>query len=196
MYQLFSATLSVVIGCCLIACQSNSVGIETETANYKAIADSLYNLAQKQTDPVAALQTLNAAIRYAPDSYLLYLDRGATKINLLMFEEAIPDLLRVLSLHPNDEKAYLNLAIAANNLEQFDKGIAYADTAIKINPNWGMAYFIRGESYLFKGDTSRLCAELQQAMKLNFQEAQQRALMYCATDNQTIPTFLKFTPKK
>lgn len=196
--QLIPTILSAFILTILTACQGNSLDVATKVANSRATADSLYALSNKYNendDPVAALQALNTAIRYSPDNYLLYLDRGATKINLLMFEEAIPDLLRALSLHPKDEKVYLNLAIAVNNLGQFDQGVAYADTAITINPNWGMAYFVRGESYLFKGDTAQLCQELAQAARLNFQEAQQRILMYCAKNSQTIPSFLKFKPK-
>ena len=73
-----------------------------------------------------------------------------------------------------------NIAIETNNLSHLDTAIVYSTKAIQLNNNFGFAYYIRGESFLFKGDTISLCNNLSKALKTGFNEAMPRILKYCS----------------
>lgn len=79
-----------------------------------------------------------------------------------------------------------NIAIEINNLSHLDTAIVYSTKAIQLNNNFGFAYYIRGESFLFKGDTISLCNNLSKALKTGFNEAMPRILKYCSKKQITM----------
>ncbi len=155
---------------------------ETKAAKLYQKADSLI-----QVDGLPeALMLLDKAIQLDTNKALYYLDRGAVKIRLFLYTESLADLNKALQKEPDNVKVLINIAMAENNLaleehqpKRLDTAIDFANHAIQLNPNFGFAYFVRGESYLFKNDTAQLCHNLALALKTNFQEALPRFLKYC-----------------
>lgn len=160
------------------------------TTNNVAKADSLYQIAGQlmlKNEQPKALVLLNKAIQLNPQNANYYLDRGAAKINLLLYQEGLSDLKEALNRNLINEKVYVNMAVAqnniaieTNNLSHLDTAIVYSTKAIQLNNNFGFAYYIRGESFLFKGDTISLCNNLSKALKTGFNEAMPRILKYCS----------------
>lgn len=111
------------------------------TSKQLKTADSLYNLATKfitkhpdtLLNDVYALQLLDKAIAINKLNVNYLLDRGAAKINLLMYKQAIFDFDNVITLMPNNERTYLNAALCHNQLQQFDISIAKSTKTIQIN---------------------------------------------------------------
>ena len=49
----------------------------------------------------------------------------------------------------------------------YDRAIATASEAIRLNPNYADAFFYRGIAYVYKGDNDRVIADLNEAIRLN-----------------------------
>ena len=183
--------IRLCLGLCLcLACNKKTDTTNRKLNNENEIkAAEIYQKADSliQIDKLPeALMLLDKVVQLDTNKALYYLDRGAVKIRLFLYTESLPDLNKALQKEPNNVKVLINIAIAENNLaleknqpEHLDTAINYADRALQLNPNFGFAYFVRGESYLFKNDTSRLCDNLAQALKNNFKEAMPRFLKYC-----------------
>ena len=51
--------------------------------------------------------------------------------------------------------------------QQHDRAIQDFDQAIKLNPNYAIAFYNRGNAYRLKGQHDRAIQDLDQAIKLN-----------------------------
>ena len=157
---------------------------KTTSTLVRVNADSIYRLGDKcrlieRWD--SAMYFYTQAIKIEPKP-LYYLDRGAVRVQLGLVEEGKSDMFRVLQFDSTEVRAYANLAIAENVSENWNSAIQYANKAIALNKNWAYPYYIRGESYLFKGDTIQLCNDLTIAARLGMQGALDRILKYCAKE--------------
>ena len=180
-----AVALLLVLGC--MAPKQKTTNLP-KTTNNVAKADSLYQIAGQlmlKNEQPKALVLLNKAIQLNPQNANYYLDRGAAKVNLLLYQEGLSDLKEALNRNLINEKVYVNMAVAenniaieTNNLSHLDTAIVYSTKAIQLNNNFGFAYYIRGESFLFKGDTISLCNNLSKALKTGFNEAMPRILKY------------------
>jgi tetratricopeptide (TPR) repeat protein len=157
-------------------------------------ADSLYKLAdvfRQQERWEDALRHLNWAIKRYDKEPLYFLDRGAVYIQITLPEKAITDLLYARQLDSTNAalamRIYANLAVAENNLEHWDKSIAYSTKTLSYNKQWGFPYFIRSESYQHKGDTVQMCNDLTMALRYGVPQARERILRYCAKEVQFKP---------
>lgn len=182
-----AVALLLVLGC--MAPKQKTTNLP-KTTNNVAKADSLYQIAGQlmlKNEQPKALVLLNKAIQLNPQNANYYLDRGAAKVNLLLYQEGLSDLKEALNRNLINEKVYVNMAVAenniaieTNNLSHLDTAIVYSTKAIQLNNNFGFAYYIRGESFLFKGDTISFCNNLSKALKTGFNEAMPRILKYCS----------------
>lgn len=174
----------------LFSCHATKTNEKQQVLWQKQKADSLHKKAQElmlQNKHPEALRLLNKAIQGNPANPWYYADKGATEINLLLYQEGIEDIKKAIALQLVNEKLYVNMAVGYNNLaietnkpNLLDTAIYYSNAAIKLNNNFGFAYYIRGESFLFKGDTISLCNNLSKALKTGFNEAMPRILKYCS----------------
>ncbi len=188
-----AVALLLVLGC--MAPKQKTTNLP-KTTNNVAKADSLYQIAGQlmlKNEQPKALVLLNKAIQLNPQNANYYLDRGAAKVNLLLYQEGLSDLKEALNRNLINEKVYVNMAVAENNiaieinnLSHLDTAIVYSTKAIQLNNNFGFAYYIRGESFLFKGDTISLCNNLSKALKTGFNEAMPRILKYCSKKQITM----------
>lgn len=165
-----------------------------ETAENLEVADSLYKKAVPfitknqlhQKDDELAFDLLNRAVILDPSNMAYRLDRAAVKINLLLFEEAIDDLEKVLRRDSNNVFALLNVALCYNHLEMYDRSLEYSTKAIQIHPSFGYAYFIRSDSHLYKNELDKMCSDLNKAFQYKYAPAANRISRYC---NQKIKNF-------
>jgi tetratricopeptide (TPR) repeat protein len=88
------------------------------------------------------------AIRYMPDLAEAYVNRGAARIGMRKFKEAVADVDKALELGVKEpQKAYYDRALAYEWLD--NPKAAYADykKALEISPAWDLA---REQMYRFK----------------------------------------------
>lgn len=183
MEKWYSIVCLLLIG---VACNSHP-STTAISAKKQQKADSLFQLASTQItqnqnelkDDPLALKYLDEAIQLNPHKIDFYLNRGAAKINLLMYQEAISDFEVVLAKDSTNVNALLNTGLCYNHLKNYNQGIAYATKAIKQNDQLGYAYYVRSDGYLYLNDIDKLCKDLEAAMKRNYQPAIQRMSMYC-----------------
>jgi len=176
--------LAITIILMLLAC--NPIHDKVNNKNNQA-ADSLFHLAtslittnaQEPKDDPRALMYLNKAIKLNPNESNYHLNRGAAKINLLLFEEAISDFKFVLEKDASNVNALINIAMCYNHIGAYDQAIVYSSKAINLNDNMGYAYYVRSDSYLYKNDYDNLCKDLDASFKRNYTPAANRISNYC-----------------
>lgn len=66
---------------------------------------------------------------------------------------------------PGDTDALLKLAELYFLVKQYQKGIDYANKALKVNENLAKAYYLKGSIYRESGDTTRAISSLQTAIE-------------------------------
>ena len=87
------------------------------------------------------------------------------------YDGAIRLYNEALDLNPNWDFAYNNLAMAYNDLGQYERAIADYDKAIELNPNDADFYFNRGGTYKNLKQFDRAIQDYNQALKLNPNDA-------------------------
>lgn len=95
--------------------------------------------------PEAALTTLDNALRLAPDSTDLRIDRATARLALGHWNEALTDLDAVLSTLPGDPGALELRARAYLQLERFTEALADVETARSVTPDNIDLLVLRGE---------------------------------------------------
>lgn len=185
--------ISLVYPSCSIPTVPSQQNTQTADSLYQQAAQYITSDPNNLKDDVKALSILNQAIDIVDNNPRYYIDRGAAKINLLLFQEAIADFEQAIRIEPKNAISYANVALCYNQLAQYDRAIVQADKAIALNPQMGYAYYLRSESHLYKGDTLLMCNDLAQAMNFNFTAAADRIFRYCnnSNNNQKIK-MLKF----
>ena len=85
--------------------------------------------------PDKALESLNEAIKYAPDNYDLYVHRASAYTKLKKYQEAIADYDKKLSVEPGSAVEYINRAFCYSKL--YDKQHAFEDAeiAVQLDPS-------------------------------------------------------------
>ncbi len=91
------------------------------------------------------------AIRLKPRAYNHVL-LGAVLKKVERFDEAISQCLKALQLEPNNEEAYLNIALAYQAQQKYSEAIENLDRAIAIDPEYSSAYAALGSTYESMGD--------------------------------------------
>lgn len=172
----------------LTACNSTQSKMVSDSTNAKV--DSLLTLATShltmhqndlKKDEIAE-ELLTEALSYNSSSIDVLIQRGAARINLLRFQDALSDFEKVLTLDPENSTALTNTALCYNHLKEFDKAITYAEKSIQYNANIGYTYYVLSDSYLYKNDIDNLCKSLKLAAEYNYKPALNRMGLYCKTN--------------
>ncbi|WP_290884389.1 tetratricopeptide repeat-containing serine protease family protein [Fischerella sp.] len=133
---------------------------------------------QQLKDYRAAISDYSEAIRLSPNTYIFYLSRGIARAQLREdLPGAVADLTKVIELvNENEDEgdtlfhAYLSRGIAHFFQNEHQDAVADLTQALKINPNYSEAYYLRGAARLGLGDRKGAKADLQKAAEL-FQQA-------------------------
>ena len=121
---------------------------------WKIYSKDDYSGAAKLFDEAVQLNSNNAGA---------YFGRGTIYDDLKQYERAIADYNKALELNPSLAEAYNNRGYAYTDLGQYD-------AAIKIEPNYGYAYWHRGKCHEAKGDRSKAQADFAKARELGYSE--------------------------
>jgi serine/threonine protein kinase/Flp pilus assembly protein TadD len=81
--------------------------------------------------------------------------------------EAVCYHTAALALRPNNAGVYLNLALAHRDVKALDEALADLDQAIKLAPNYAMAWWVRGVILTRKGDLRAALDSVTRAAALN-----------------------------
>jgi tetratricopeptide (TPR) repeat protein len=141
-----------------------------------------------------AITDFNAALKLQPNLVLAYVNRSAAYLSKGEFDRAITDVNQVLKLKNKsvvesgsnitvfmspqffvgtfepmayEAVAYNNRSAAYLKKRDYDRAIADANQAIKLQPNYFQPYLNRGFIYEKKGDYDRALADYNQVLKLH-----------------------------
>ena len=153
--------------------------LQEAVADYDAVlrrdprsADAYFGrgaLLLRHGDPARALGDLDMAVRLEPDWTAALFNRGAANLQLGRYERAVRDFTDVIGKDPRDAGAYLNRARAR---QQLDPAAARADydRAIEISPEWGDAWFARGQYWDARGDREAANGDFLRAYELGYSD--------------------------
>ena len=97
----------------------------------------------------------------------VYYNRGAAKLELGEFAEAIADYNAAIQLKPDYAEAYHNRGVVKIQLNQPNEALADFDEAIRINPNYAEAYSNRGGAKLLLGKPNKAIVDCDEAIRIN-----------------------------
>jgi len=112
-----------------------------------------------------AIASYDQALKFKPDDYKAWNNRGIALKNLERFEEAIASYDQALKFKPDDHLAWNNRGNALLNLERFEEAIASYDQALKFKPDYHQAWNNRGIVLGNLGRFEEAIASYDQALK-------------------------------
>lgn len=89
------------------------------------------------------------------------------------------DFIKALDLLPELPYAYYNLANIYCKQFQYNEGFKYYDKAIEINPNLGEAYYNKGITMIYLGDSDNGCHYVSKSGELGIEDAYSVLKRYC-----------------
>jgi Flp pilus assembly protein TadD len=89
-------------------------------------------------------------------------------------EEGIKEMKREIEISPSHVPARIRLAEEYIERQDLDKGISFAQEALKLAPNDAMAHMVLGEGLVAKGDSAGGIKELETARDSSLQEVRIR----------------------
>lgn len=120
-------------------------------------------------DPQRAITDLTTAIKLQPDWVSPYFNRGVAHMRLRDYAAATVDFSFVIQRNPQDSAAYLNRGRARVGLGLAEAGADF-DKAIELAPEWGGAWFARGQYWDSKGNTEAANGDFIRAYQLGYQD--------------------------
>jgi hypothetical protein len=120
----------------------------------------------KCTDPEKAIEYMNEAIKYDPDSVRAYYNRGTVYLDAGQYLKAIQDFSEVIRRKPNYTVARYNRGVALIKMGRYQASIQDFDRAILLKPDYADAYNDRGMAYFMKGYKSLGCNDAHKACEL------------------------------
>ena len=120
-------------------------------------------------------------VNKSPGKARPYVNRSTAYAGLGLYEEAISDCNRALSIVPGHEVAYNNRGVAYEKMGEFDRAISDFSQALSLNPDYARAYSGRGLAYLGRGELDKAISDFDQALRINpkYDEAyNNRAIVY------------------
>ena len=118
-------------------------------------------------DPGRSLDDFDSAIQLQPGWVSPYFNRGMARLQLGMWGEAEGDFSTVIQRNPDDAAAFLNRARARANGGDQNAGADY-DQAIQIDPEWGGAWFARGQYWDARGNREAANRDFLRAYDLGY----------------------------
>ncbi|MBD5778940.1 tetratricopeptide repeat protein [Pelagicoccus sp. NFK12] len=96
---------------------------------------SLIEIAKRRQSPTLVRRTLDAALRAAPNSPSLNIEKGKALLALRRFDEALPYFKRSIELRPHEAVGYIELAQAYISQDRLEEGMAQMSEALAREPN-------------------------------------------------------------
>lgn len=124
-----------------------------------------------------AFQDLNQAIQLRPHADAYY-NRANEFVKMKDLNSALADYAESLKLKPSPD-AYTNRAFVYAQMRQTQKAMDDLNRAIRLNQNYGQAYFLKGMIYNGEGNKNQACSELNKAARLNHVKAKQAIQQLC-----------------
>lgn len=144
---------------------SLAVGYEEEFAKVSILKDpDLFNKLSQQGTIFFMRKTDNPQ----SENSELYILMGRGNFDNNEFDEAITHFDKAIELSPNYSKAYLNRALAKNEIEDYESAIFDFNMAIELSPKEGVGYFGRGLSNFELGNKEVAKSDWTKAGDLGF----------------------------
>lgn len=118
-------------------------------------------------DPGRSLNDFSAAIRLQPGWVSPVFNRGMAHYQLGMWREAEQDFSIVIQRNPSDAAAFLNRARVRAQDGNPDAGLDF-DRALQIDPEWGGAWFARGQYWDAQGKREAANRDFMRAYELGY----------------------------
>ena len=118
-----------------------------------------------------AVVCFQEATRLEPDSYLPWLNLGASLSNLGRFEEAHQALDKALDLKPGHARTLRNIAGVLHNLERFEEALKFTTEALAIEPAHAHAHDLEGLILSHFGQNEQALTALEESLRLDSTQA-------------------------
>jgi tetratricopeptide (TPR) repeat protein len=153
------------------------------TSQYKKLADEGLELL-KQQNITAAIDKYKQALEAKQNGVEAHYGLGVCYSAICIqngnyCNEAINHFLEVEKLAKGYRSTYRNICTCFLKTFQYQKAIDYANKAITQDGKDGESYFYRGFAKIELAKTKEACADLQQALKLGFKEADNLLNKHC-----------------
>ena len=141
---------------------------------------SSFSAYAQQINPItkAMLDGYTDVLKENPDDYFTLYQRGAQYYQLSLYDQALNDLQKALSVTPEKEKDMLNreyslLADIAIEMKDYAKALDYVDKALALDPDNYSDLYKKGNIclYLGKGDEAYTAFKSLNRLKTRSQEA-------------------------
>ncbi|MDZ7315535.1 MAG: tetratricopeptide repeat protein, partial [candidate division KSB1 bacterium] len=101
----------------------------------------------RRGDYQKAVEKFDMLLRLRPEDYEAMEYRGNALQNDGKYTEAIRQYEKILAAKPNHAKVLCDMATCYKELKNYQKAMATVQRAQQINPNYGLAYIVKGEIY-------------------------------------------------
>lgn len=129
-----------------------------------------------------ALKDLNESLSLNPDNKNAYFNRSILYFQLRQFDKAIEDYSTYLKYDPNNSNIWYERGMLRRSLSKSDDGTRFdskmaqdavtdLSQAIKLNPNFGLAYIERARAYRLLGNSTASNADYQRADQLGVKKS-------------------------
>jgi len=122
---------------------------------------------EQRGEHIAALRTIEAALRVDPRSALAHANRGVALKSLGRLAEAQASYERAIALKPDHAEAHNNLGVVLAELRHFDDALASYSRAIALRPDYADALHNRGAVLQDLGRLDEALADYDRAIALN-----------------------------
>jgi protein O-mannosyl-transferase len=126
-----------------------------------------------------AIEDYNKAIELDPDYEVAYNNRGIYFINEKKNEQAIKDFNKAIELNPSYAEAYYDRANVSMLLKRYEEAISFYTKAIAFRDQYAEAYYYRGIAEFYSGRKDSACRDLNQAVRLGYQPAEDALAKMC-----------------
>lgn len=139
---------------------SKSLKLQESSESYLFRAILLERMGRKK----AALDDLNRSIE-VKETYMNRFERGRVYFQLGMAEHAIADLKRTEQLKPDLRGLHFQLALAYQNVNEFEKANEEFSKVIKNLPDSSIGYYGRGFTYMALNEPLKALADFDRALE-------------------------------
>ena len=119
------------------------------------------------------------AIALQPGFATGYNNRGNLFLNMEKYDEAMADYTKAVALEPGYFKAYNGMGVLLMRQKKYDEAITKFNKAIETQPGYGEAFSNRAISEYYSGKKDIACKDLQEAIRLGFQNANDLYSQWC-----------------
>lgn len=102
---------------------------------------------------------------------------GKEKMRLKDIEGALSDFSQVIRMNPKNELALVNRALIRMAQGKWEQALPDCNSALKINPQQAVAYFVRGCAKANTGKNG--CDDLYKSLNLGYAMAQKGIKQFC-----------------